>query len=241
MLLSILAVFLSALAVPPPVQAGPYEVVTVVGGGSVEGVVKLEGAAPVLPDIKTTRNQDYCGKGIPDPLYDVGPGSGLGNVEVFLKDVPKGKPNPTGVITLTNEHCMFHPRVQGASVGEQIKIASADPILHNTHTQNAGTNATLYNIALPFKGFSVTKPLPAVPQLIRVKCDAHEWMRAWIWEFDHPYHATTDSTGHFKLTDVPPGTYTVVAWHEVMGQRERTLTVSAGKAAAVDFTFAAKK
>ncbi len=235
------AVSLSAVAFLPSVQAAPYEVVTVVGGGSVEGVVKLEGAAPVLPDIKTTRNQDYCGKSIPDPLYDVGPGSGLGNVEVFLKDVSKGKANPTGVITLTNEHCMFHPRVQGASVGEQIRIASVDPILHNTHTQNAGTNATLYNIALPYKGFSVTKPLPAVPQLIRVKCDAHEWMRAWIWEFDHPYHATTDSTGRFKITDVPPGTYTVVAWHEVMGQRDRISTVSAGKAATVDFSFAAKK
>jgi hypothetical protein len=240
--LSILAVVsLSAAALPSPVQAGPYEVVTVTDGGTVEGVVKLDGAAPAVPEIQTTKNQDYCGKAIPNPLYDVGAGSGLGNVEVYLKDVTKGKANPSGEVTLTNEHCMFQPRVQGASVGQKIKIASADPILHNTHPQVAATNATLYNIALPYKGFSVTKPLPATPELIRVKCDAHEWMRAWIWEFDHPYYATTDSTGHFKITDVPPGTYAVVAWHEVMGQKDGSVTVSAGKAATVNFSFTPKK
>ena len=223
------------------VFAAPYEVVTVTGGGTIEGVVKLAAPAPTVPPIKTTKNQDYCGMSIPNPIYVSGKDGGLENVEVFLKGVQKGKANPTGTITLTNDHCMFQPRVQGASVGEQIKIASNDPILHNTHPQVDATSATIYNIALPYKGFSVTKPLPPNPELIRVKCDAHEWMRAWIWEFDHPYYATTDADGHFKITDVPPGTYTVVAWHEVMGQKEASATVAAGKPATVDFSFTPKK
>lgn len=222
-------------------SASAYEATTVSNGGTVEGVVKISGAPPAVPPIKTTKNQDYCGNSIPNPIYDSGKDGGLVNVEVFLKGVQKGKANPTGSITLTNNHCMFEPRVQGASVGQQIKIASNDPILHNTHPQVADTNATLYNIALPYKGFSVVKPLPTTPELIRVKCDAHEWMRAWIWEFDHPYYATTDETGHFKISDVPAGTYTIVAWHEIMGQKEASATVTPGKPVTVDFSFTPKK
>lgn len=228
-----------ALAAGPVVSAA-YEVVAVSNGGTVQGVVKLAGQSPAIAAIKTTKNQDYCGLSIPSPLYEVGKDGALANVEVFLKDITKGKANPTGTIVLTNEHCMFAPRVQGVSVGEQIKIASNDPILHNTHPQNNDTSATIYNIALPFKGFSVTKPLPAIPQLIRVKCDAHEWMRAWIWEFDHPYYATTGKDGRFTITDVPPGTYTLVAWHEVMGQKASSVTVAPGKAVTSDFQFSPK-
>ncbi len=236
-LISVTAIGLVSFSLP----ALAYEAVAVSNGGTIEGVVKLSAPAPAVPAIKTTKNQDYCGLSIPNPIYESGQSGGLANVEVFLKGIQKGKANPTGTITLLNEHCMFHPRVQGASVGEQIKIASNDPILHNTHPQVADTNATVYNIALPYKGFSVTKPLPATPELIRVKCDAHEWMRAWIWEFDHPYYATTDGNGNFKITDVPPGTYTIVAWHEVMGQKEASVTVAPGKPATVDFGFTPKK
>lgn len=218
-----------------------YEVVAVTNGGTITGVVKISAPAPPVTPIKTTKNQDYCGNSIENPLYEVSKDGGVANVEVFIKKIDRGKANPNGTITLLNEHCMFHPRVQGASVGEQVKIASADPILHNTHPQVASTSATLYNIALPYKGFSVTKPLPSTPELIRVKCDAHEWMRAWIWVFEHPYYTTTDAAGHFSITDVPPGTYTVVAWHEVMGQKEEPVTVTSSKAAVVDFALTPKK
>jgi hypothetical protein len=223
----------------PQLFAG-YETITVTDGGTVEGTVKLTGAAPTIAPIKTTKNQDYCGTSIPNPLYLVSKDGGLANVEVFLKDVTKGKANPTGIANLVNSHCMFAPRVQGTSVGEQLKISSEDPVLHNTHPQVDATSATLFNLALPFKGFSTVKPLPTVPELIRVKCDAHEWMRAWIWNFDHPYYATTDEAGHFKITDIPAGTYTVVAWHEVMGQKDAPVTVAAGKPSQVDFTFTPK-
>jgi hypothetical protein len=235
------ALMFGVLSLGVSARGAAYEVITVTNGGTVQGVVKLAGAAPAVPAIKTTKNQDYCGASIENPLYEVGKDGGLKNVEVFLKGVEKGKANPGGTITLLNTHCMFDPRVQGSSVGQQIKIASDDPILHNTHPQNNDTSATIYNIALPFKGFSVTKPLPATPELIRVKCDAHEWMRAWIWEFEHPYYATTDASGHFEIKDVPPGTYTVVAWHETMGQKDASATVSAGKPATVDFSFTPKK
>ncbi len=219
--------------------AEAYETVAVNNGGSIEGVVTLSGTHAGAT-ITTTKNQDYCGATIPDPTYTVDSAGGLANVIVYLKDITKGKPGPSEPLKLVNEHCMFSPRVQGAMVGEQVTISSDDPILHNTHPQNAETNATIYNIALPFKGFSVTKPLPANPELIKIKCDAHEWMHAWIMELDHPYYTTTGSDGHFTIKDVPPGSYTLAVWHEAAGEKTEPVVVASGKTTKSKITLAAK-
>jgi hypothetical protein len=216
-----------------------YEAVAVNNGGSIEGVVTLSGTHAGVT-ITTTKNQDYCGATIPDPTYTVDSAGGLANVIVYLKDITKGKPGPSEPLKLVNEHCMFSPRVQGAMVGEQVTISSDDPILHNTHPQNAETNATIYNIALPFKGFSVTKPLPANPELIKIKCDAHEWMHGWIMELDHPYYTTTGSDGHFTIKDVPPGSYTLAVWHEAAGEKSEPVVVATGKTTKSKITLAAK-
>jgi Polysaccharide lyase family 4, domain II len=230
------AVVGGTLLLAPLALADSYTVIPVSNGGTIQGTIKLAGAAPTTAPIVVTKNQDYCGESIPNPVYVVGKDGGVQNVEVYLKDITKGKALPTDpvAISLVNSHCMFKPRVQGATVGEQITISSEDPVLHNTHPQNAETNATIYNIALPYKGFSVTKPLPATPELIKVKCDAHEWMHAWIWEFDHPYFATTGDDGKFTIKDVPPGTYTLVAWQEAAGEKSVSVTVAAGKTVTAD-------
>ena len=238
--LAAIAVCLGLASPTQTLRAAPYETATVSNGGTIEGIVTLSGLTAVQAPIKVTKNQDYCGATIPSPVYAVGKDNGVANVEVYLKDISKGKANSTETIQLVNEHCMFAPRVQGASVGQQIKIVSNDPILHNTHPQNSESNMTLYNVALPFKGFSVTKPLPGTPELIKVKCDAHEWMHAWVWEFAHPYFATTDKDGHFTIRDVPAGTYTVVAWHEAAGEKSSSVTVAAGKPVKADFQLAVK-
>ena len=230
------AVVSGTLLLAPLALADSYTVVPVSNGGTIQGTIKLAGPAPTIAPIVVTKNQDYCGESIPNPVYVVGKDGGVQNVEVYLKDITKGKALPTEpvAISLVNSHCMFRPRVQAATVGQQITISSEDPVLHNTHPQNAETNATIYNIALPYKGFSVTKPLPATPQLIKVKCDAHEWMHAWIWEFDHPYFATTGEDGKFTIKDVPPGTYTLVAWQEAAGEKSVSVTVAAGKTVTAD-------
>ncbi len=220
---------------------GAYEVITVNNGATIQGTVKLAGAAPVLPAITVTKNQDYCGKTIPNPIYVVGKGGGLANVIVYLKEVPKGKAIPTDVVELKNEKCMFNPHVQAAVAGQKLKISSEDPVLHNTHPQNFETNVTLYNVALPFKGFSVVKPLPDKPQMLKIKCDAHEWMHAWLLILDHPYFAVTDQDGKFSLRDVPPGNYTLVAWHEAAGEKSEPVAVTAGQTANEQFELTPSK
>ena len=227
------------LAATRPAMAA-YEVVTVTNGGTIDGVVTLSGTAPAGAPIKVTKNQDYCGQTIPDPAYTVDGSGGLANVIVYLKDIAKGKAAPTESLALVNTKCMFSPRAQGAMVSQQVKISSEDTVLHNTHPQNAETNATIFNVALPFKGFSVTKPLPNMPMMIKVKCDAHEWMHAWILDLEHPYYATTASDGHFTIKDVPPGTYTLAVWHEAAGEKSAPVVVAAGQTVKPKITLAAK-
>ncbi len=216
-----------------------YEAVAVTNGGTIGGVVTLSGAAPAA-QLKVTKNQDYCGQTIPDPAYTVGSNGGLANVIVYLKDITKGKAAPSEPLALVNLKCMFSPRVQGAMVSQQVRISSEDTVLHNTHPQNSETNATIFNVALPFKGFTVTKPLPGMPMMIKVKCDAHEWMHAWIMELDHPYYTTTSADGHFTIKDVPPGTYTLAVWHEVAGEKSAPVTIAAGQTVKSEITLAAK-
>jgi Polysaccharide lyase family 4, domain II len=237
---SAIATVIVALAGAQNVAAA-YEVVTVTNGGTIDGSVTLSGPIPPHAPVKVTKNQDICGNSIPDPTYAVSAGGGLQNVIVYLKGISRGKAGSGQPLTFVNEGCMFRPRVQGAMVGNQVTVSSNDPVLHNYHPQNPDTNATIYNVAIPFPGFSVTKPLPAVTGLIKIKCDAHEWMHAWIMELDHPYYATTDSNGHFTIKDVPSGAYTLAVWHEAAGEKSAPITVAAGQTTESKIALAAKQ
>jgi hypothetical protein len=221
---------LTALLESGPASAA-YQVVTVTNGGTIDGYVTLSGTAPTGAMLKVTKNHDVCGFSIPDPTYSVGAAGGLQNVIVYLKGITQGKAAPDGTPSLVADHCMISPRVQGAMLGERVRISSNDAILHNAHAVHAESNATIYNIALPFQGVSVIKPLPDSPGLIKIKCDAQEWMHAWIMELDHPYYATTGADGYFNINDVPPGSYTLVAWHEAAGETSEPVVIAAGATA----------
>jgi len=142
---------------------------------------------------------------------------------------------PTPRVTLNQDHCRYVPHVQSATKGSQITITSADDTLHNI---NGGINGrSVFNIAMPVKGMRVSRPLRQAGR-IQVHCDAgHTWMSAYVAVFDHPYHAVTRANGRFSLPNVPPGTYTIKAWHERFGERSARLTVTAGTAATSDFAF----
>jgi len=230
----------SAVLLASGPASAAYQVVTVTNGGTIDGYVTLSGTVPTGATLKVTKNQDVCGSTIADPTYSVGRAGGLQNVIVYLKGITSGKAAPDATPSLVDDHCMTSPRVQGAMVGEQVRISSNDTILHNAHAVHAESNATIYNIALPFQGVSVIKPLPDGPGLIKIKSDAQEWMHAWIMELDHPYFATTGADGHFTIKDVPPGTYTLAVWHELAGEKSAPVVVAAGQTVKSKITLAAK-
>lgn len=211
---------------------------TVTGGGSISGTVKAPGAKP-LPAVPVTKDVAVCKTSHQPEAFVVGPDGTLRNVVVYLKDISAGKPlEKSARVRLDQKSCTFVPHVAIVPVGGTLALRSSDDVLHNTHAYMGAD--TVFNLALPIPNFEISKTL-SKPGIIKVKCDAgHTWMSAYVHVVAHPYYAVTDTAGKFELKDVPPGTYTLVAWHESLGTTEQKVTVAPGKPAAAAFTFQTK-
>jgi Carboxypeptidase regulatory-like domain len=228
---------------------GAYEVVTVQDGGTITGTVKFVGALPKLGSTPVTKNRDVCGEHKASEALVLSAAKGVKGGVVLLEGVARGKKGG-GEVVLDNSQCVFVSHVTGAGLKDRVSIRNSDPILHNTHGFR-GT-PTAFNVAMPTKGqmIEVTKYLKS-PGVIRVLCDAHPHMSAWLIVHDSPYFAVTDDTGTFSITDVPPGTYKVTMWHAGFRPRgagkdgrqtydeprtvRRAITVAPKAAATVDF------
>jgi plastocyanin len=203
-----------------------YDVVTVAGGGAIEGKVVFQGAVPVKKIIPT-KDKEVCGAPRNEPQIRVGPDKGVQDAVVYLKAVAKGKAwgKQDKTPELDNEKCRFEPAVQVIRAGA-IDILNSDPVLHNTHGFYG--KRTAFNLALPNKGDRIPADLPR-PGLVRVECDAHGWMLAHVYVADSPYYALTGKDGNFSITDIPPGNYTVVASQSYAGDTETAVTVKSGE------------
>lgn len=199
------------------------------GAGEVKGAVRYAGAPPHLQPFKATRDMQVCGHEVPDESVEVSNGD-LRNVVVRVKGAPK--PAPTK-ISIDQEHCQYIPHVQTAPAGSTIDIINGDPMLHNIHGRMG--SQTLFNLAMPLKGQKIAKPLPKAG-LVDIKCDVHSWMQGYVWVTDDPA-AVTDQQGAFTIKDVPAGSYTVMAWHEKLGDKSQQVTVPATGEVTVEFTY----
>lgn len=205
-----------------------YETVAVSNGGRIDGKVSFTGSVPVKKVIPT-KDSEVCGGPRDEPQIRVGADKGVQDAVVYLKDVAKGKAwgpaDKTPV--LDQEKCVFKPAVQVIRAGK-IDIVNSDPVLHNTHGFYG--RRTAFNLALPEKGMTITSELPR-PGMVRVECDAHGWMLAHVYVADSPYYALTGADGSFSITDVPPGSYTLVATQTHLGDTEVPVTVKGGETA----------
>lgn len=205
-----------------------YEVVTVTGGGKIEGKVVFQGNVPTKKIIPT-KDREVCGGPRDEPLILVGPDKGVQDAVVYLKEVAKGKAwgKPEKPPAIDNVSCRFEPTVQVIRAGA-IDIVNSDPVLHNTKAFYG--KRTAFNVALPNKGQRITKELDK-PGVVRVDCDAHGWMLAWVYVADSPYYVRTAKDGSFSIADIPPGNYTLVATQDYTGDIEMPITVKANEAA----------
>jgi hypothetical protein len=212
-----------------------YETIEVKNGGSIEGVVEFSGATvPKDPMMKLSSETKYCGTSLAAEKYMIKDRK-IENVAVYLVDVKSGKAIPTAPITLTNIKCAFAPHVAVGFKGGKIIQKNDDPIFHNIHTYINGKTA--FNIGLPEKGSSVTKPLLR-DGLMEVTCDSHPWMHGYVQILDHPYGAVTNVKGEFAIKDIPAGTYTVEAWHEALGKvKDANVKVESGKATKIKIEY----
>jgi hypothetical protein len=192
--------------------AGAYEVVEVKDGGVVSGTVKFAGAVPRLEPLAVNKNRDVCGERKPNEALIVGPEGGVKGSVVLIEGIERGK-KADGEVILDNAKCLFVSHVSAAMAGGRVRVRNSDAILHNTHGFLG--KPTVFNLALPNKDqvIEITKRLTK-PGVVRVLCDAHPHMFAWLVVHASPYVAVTDERGAYRIEGVPPGTYKVTMWHE---------------------------
>jgi hypothetical protein len=167
----------------------------------------------------------------------VGESNALRNVFVYVSHGLEAHrfPVPATSVSLNQEGCRYVPRVLGVQVGQPLIIRNSDPLLHNVRA--GGKENQPFNLGQPVEGVTVTRTFTAREVMVPVRCDVHGWMNAYIGVLDHPFHAVTDQSGRFSLPGVPPGTYTITAWHEKLGTREQQVTVGERDVTNVEFTF----
>jgi plastocyanin len=214
-----------------------YKAGDVKDGGSVSGTVKFKGTAPAPKKLDVSKDKEVCGK---SPKVDqslVVNNGNLANAVVTITDIKTGKKIDTKKVTLDQKGCEYQPHVLAFPVGSTVEILNPDGILHNVHSYSKANSP--FNMAQP--KFKKTLDVKIEkPEAIEVKCDVHGWMQGWLVATPTPYVAVTDNSGNFKLTDVPPGTYTVEVWHEKLGKNTQKVTVKAKEDAKVSFDLAAK-
>src|SRR5438067_11609864 len=225
----------STSATAPAAAAAPVSA----DAATLTGVIKLAAAAPAMPNIQMSADP-YCQSQHPTPAKDeevvVGPAGELANVFVYVKNPPAGNyPAPSTPVTLDQKGCQYHPHVAGLMVGQPLEIKNSDTTLHNVHAMP--NNNTQFNEGQPVP-MSTTKKFDKAELVpFRIKCDVHGWMKAWMAVMPHPFFAVSQMNGSFTIPNLPPGTYTVVAWHEKYGPKEQQVTVAAKESKAVSFTF----
>src|SRR5205085_8144182 len=207
---------------------------------TISGMVKLEGTAPKMAALQMAADP-YCQSQHPngvdanDEEVVVGPAGELANVIVYIKNAPAG-PTPATPALIDQKGCKYHPHVQVVQVGQPLQIKNSDATLHNIHAL-PNVNSP-FNEGQPVQGMVSTKKFDKVEMVpFRIKCDVHGWMKSFMAVLPHPYWSVSQMNGTFTIPNLPPGTYTVVAWHEKYGQQEQNITVGAKEQKQVAFTF----
>ena len=223
---------------PPPPTVNPVDQAT---AGAIAGRITFEGTAPKPQPIRMDSDPNCAQQnaGATDQPVIVGANGALQNVFVYVKDGLGNLrfPVPSTPVVLDQKGCMYAPRVLGLQAGQPLEIANSDPTLHNVHAVPM-TNQE-FNMGYPIQGMKHSHTFSTREVMVPFKCDVHGWMRAWVGVLDHPYFGVTGADGSFTLKGLPPGTYTVEAWHESLGTQTQTVTIGAKESKDVAFAFKA--
>ncbi len=238
---------LASLALVFPLSSGaddgkPWD--PAVGTATITGSVKFTGKKPRSRPIDMAGADEKCaeahgGKRLKPDTVILNDNGTLRNVFVWVKSGVEGWsfPMPEGDAMLDQKGCMYSPHVQGMRKGQSLSIKTSDPTAHNVHGYakvnrpfNRSQPAGAANVTIKMKRDEASPPM-------KVKCDIHPWMNAYVAVVEHPYFSVTGDDGSFKLENLPPGTYTIEAWHEKYEVMEQTVTIGDKETKTVEFAY----
>jgi plastocyanin len=223
-------------AAPAP-AAGVANPVDPATAGGLKGSVKLEGTPPASQTINR-RSDPYCEQqGEAKAENFMVNDGGLQNVFVYVKDGLGDMkfPVPTTPVVLDQKGCTYFPRVFGIQAGQSLEIVNSDETLHNIHA--LPMNNREFNRGQALKGLKSTHVFTAAEVMVPFKCDVHKWMNAWVGVLNHPYYAVSGQGGAFDIQNLPPGSYTIEAWHEKLGTQTQMVTIGPKETKDISFTF----
>jgi hypothetical protein len=197
--------------------------------GSITGTITT--TAKGVPPVRVTIDQKVCGDQLPDESIVVDAGGRLANAVVVVAGLKRTSPAEPLVM---NEKCRFAPRVQLIGPKASVRTTSKDPVLHTTNAQ-LENGRTLFNVALPIPGITVTRVIAAAGN-VRLSCNTHPWMRGWMVVASDAA-AISGADGRFTIDNVPPGTYELRVWHEALKGAPQKVTVAAGQPAELTFSL----
>ncbi|HTL48373.1 MAG TPA: carboxypeptidase regulatory-like domain-containing protein [Verrucomicrobiae bacterium] len=206
------------------------------------GSVNFSGTAPAADVIKMNADPT-CMSAHPTPVTNpeviVNSNNTLKNVFVYVKTGLEGKTfeTPKEPVKFDQSGCLYTPHVMGAQVNQDFEIINSDSTLHNVHAMPTAEKE--FNLGMPIKGMKVKKKFTTPEIMVKIKCDVHPWMRAYVGVLPHPYFGVTGDDGSFTIKDLPPGKYTIEAWHEKYGTQTQEITVTESGDATANFEYKA--
>ena len=224
---------LSILSAPGVVCPSP-------NAGAITGKVTYTGTPAKARPIDMSK-EPACVKMHPEKVMTenvvTGPGNTLQNVVVYISaGAPDTSAAPTTAVSFDQKGCHYTTHVLAFRTGQNVQISNSDNLSHNIHPV-AKINREWNRIQLP--GTPAFSYSYENEEFIPVKCNIHAWMKAYFVVLKTDHFGVTGEDGVFRLPDLPPGTYTVTAWHETYGTQSQEITIAGGETQTVNFVFKA--
>jgi hypothetical protein len=220
--------------------SGPLATIDEANGATVTGKISFTGTAPAPVELDMSANP-ACALTHPAAAKSeevaVNPNGTLRNVFVRVKSglAASNWARPSAPVVVDQVGCIYVPHVIGVMTRQNIEFRNSDNANHNIHP--VAKNNPVWNESQPPKGDPKTKSFPNEEVMVRVGCNVHPWMRAYVGVVSHPFFAVTGDDGTFTLKGLPPGTYTIETWHEKYGTQEQSVTVGPKESKSVDFSY----
>lgn len=208
--------------------------------GTITVTVRFEGPVPE-PKPVVMRGAPQCAKLHSGPVYDeslvVDADGRLLNAVVWIEEgpLPAEFSVPSTPAVVDQKGCIYEPRVVVATVGQAVEFRNSDPEPHNVHTKPQAGRGT--NFMLSRTGSARTVKFDRPEVAVRVGCDIHPWMVAYVAVLPHPHGAVTRRGEDVRLGPLPPGKYTVAVWHETLGTKRQTVQLEARGHEVLSFSF----